>query len=89
VQIVARYAAPNAFALAFIGADNTGLDYRGGHLVPYPPAVILTTTTDADGQILAKDKGVGGSFDLFLQLAVVDAGAPQGIELSEAIELVR
>jgi hypothetical protein len=51
--------------------------------------VILTTTTDADGQILAKDQGVGGSFDLFLQLAVVDAGAPQGIELSEAIELVR
>ncbi len=89
VQIVARYAAPSAFALAFIGSDSTGLDYRGGHLVPYPPAWILATTTDVDGQILATGQGAGGSFDLFLQLAVVDAGAPQGIELSEAVELVR
>jgi hypothetical protein len=88
VQLVTRYAAPSSFALAFLGTDNTGLDYRGGKIVPFPPSWLYATATDAEGLLLCTDVGVGGSFDLFMQIAVVDATAPNGIELTEAVEIV-
>jgi hypothetical protein len=88
VQLVTRYAAPSSFALAFLGTDSTGLDYRGGKIVPFPPAWLYATATDAEGLLQCTDVGVGGSFDLFMQIAVVDASAPNGIELTEAVEIV-
>jgi hypothetical protein len=88
VQVTVRYAAPLQFAIAFISDVDTGRLYHGGTIVPWPPDKMITTATDSLGQVLVADLGPGGSFDLFLQLGVVDPSSPAQIELSNALEIV-
>jgi hypothetical protein len=88
-QLMVRYALPDALTLAFVGHVQGNLDYHGGTIVPFPPDLLVLTTTDHAGRILQTANGSGGSFDLFLQFVVLDPGADGGVAMTNALELVR
>ncbi len=79
-----------AFAPAFlvVGATNAPGPLKGGLLVPQPWAVIVPLTTDADGDIsIPGIAGGNGPAVLFLQCVLIDAGQPQGLGFSNALQV--
>jgi hypothetical protein len=88
-KIVLLDAAPQALALLFVSLSSDPRPFKGGTLVPAEPTFQLAIATDASGSItlcIAGSAGLPAGFDLVLQYAVVDAAAPQGVALSNAIQ---
>ena len=88
-KIVLLDAAPQALAMLFVSLSSDPQPFKGGTLVPAQPGFSVAIVTDETGSITL---GISGSanlpagYDLVMQYAVVDAAAPQGVALSNAIQ---
>jgi FtsP/CotA-like multicopper oxidase with cupredoxin domain len=74
-------------AIGFSSIDSAAF---GGTVVPSPDIVDGTITTDGNGDAtwnFVWPAGLASGSNMYLQVAFVDAGAPQGIALSNAIQL--
>ena len=80
-------AAPSATAALIVGASNASVPFFGGTLVPTPTSVILLPTSAAGTLDLpfVMVAGTPPGVQLWLQYAISDAAAVQGIALSNAI----
>lgn len=84
-----HFAAPLAPALLFLATASVPAPFKGGTLLAHPVTVLVPLATDAQGGFalsFAWPPGVPSGFSFVLQAAVADAGAPQGVALSNALE---
>jgi hypothetical protein len=83
-------AAPSATAVLFISVTNTPSSFKGGTLVTVPVLLALTVGTGLDGKNdlvwTSWPTGLPPSTALYFQYAIVDAAAPVGVSLSNALE---
>ena len=74
--------------ILFLTASSAPLPLKGGTLIPAPPAYALSVATSAAGEIVipfaAWPAGASG-LSLYFQYAIQDAGAVQGVALSNAL----
>jgi hypothetical protein len=81
-------AAPVAMAGLFYGFESRPFPFLGGTLAPNPFLGPVITATDRTGTIplsfLMADVLPGGT-ELWIQWAILDEGAPQGVALSNAV----
>ena len=82
-----RDALPGAPAWIVLGATAAPLPLFGGSLVPSPPIVVAPIPTDGLGGLTLGISGGGGPFDLYVQIGVLDFGAPAGLAFSNASRL--
>ena len=88
-KIVLLDAAPQALAMLFVSLSSDPQSFKGGTLVPAQPGFSVAIVTDASGSItlgLSGSANLPAGYDLIMQYAVVDAAAPQGVALSNAIQ---
>ena len=83
-------AAAGAPALFILALDSSPTPFKGGTLVAFPPAATLALTTDAQGEIeLAfQSPPLVPASKTFLQWAVADKSAAQGVALSNALKAI-
>lgn len=83
-------AVPLAPAVLFVATEQSPSPFKGGALVPVPPLAILPLITMpiGDTSIAWTDWPAGpyAGLSFYLQYAIVDAGAVQGIALSNALQ---
>ncbi len=81
-------AAPSALSVLYLSLSSTPTPFKGGTLLTVPPMFSLSFATDPAGQIVIPlpswPAGASG-MSLFFQWGIADAGAPQGIALSNAL----
>ena len=78
-----------AGATAFLVVSTTALPtpFKGGTLVPLPVLAAQPYVTSGSGTVLvANIPGGGGPISFFLQFAIQDAGQPQGLGFSNAVQ---
>jgi len=78
---------PSALSLLFVGLTESATPFKGGTLVPVPIALQVPLFTQPGGDLslgFTLPPGLTG-VDLYLQLAMTDAGAPLGVALSNAV----
>ncbi len=80
-------AAPNAGAVLFAGFTNNPTPFLGGDLVPVPFFVQVVLVTDGNGEVEFPVNGGGGPLSVFAQIAILDAGVPYGVAVSNALRL--
>ena len=81
-------APPSVPAALVLGATFGPAPFKGGQLVPVPWDVLVVTATDPAGELVLLDlPGGGGPLTAWLQVIHLDSGAPQGVGLSNALEL--
>lgn len=81
-------AAPNAPAAMLLGLQQNPTPFPPfGTLVPNPPALAVGFGTDATGGAALRVRRTGSATILYGQCAVVDAGGPGGIALSNALQI--
>lgn len=82
-------AAPGAAAALFVALASAPAPFKGGTLKPLPPlGGALVLATDGSGAItipFTMPAGVPPGTELWLQWALQDAAAPQGVALSNAL----
>jgi len=81
-------APPGAPAVLFGAAEPNAAPFMGGVLLPYPPALVVPLV--ADSPLVLATTLVGGlppGAALVLQVAVSDAGAVEGVALSNALQV--
>ncbi len=81
-------AAPSANCALFIAGASTPVPFKGGTLLPFPflPPVFLTTTATGTLPIpFVMPAGIPPGTQLWLQWAIQDAAAPNGVSLSNAL----
>jgi predicted outer membrane repeat protein len=81
-------ARPSAPAVCFVGFTKTLAPFKGGTLIPVPPAIAFSLTTDAGGSMVIPffwPLGLPSGFDLYFQYAVQDPAAVNGVALSNAL----
>jgi hypothetical protein len=86
--LVLTQAPPNVPAVLFLSMTSAPEPLKGGMLVPVPSIYELVTTTDASGTIAVAfpwPDGVPTGMEVYLQWGMVDAGATQGVALSNAL----
>lgn len=75
-------------ALLLAGVQANPTAFYGGLLVPLPPVLQVLLTTDANGEITIPGVPGGlGPVSVYAQFAVVDAAAPLGVGLSNALRI--
>lgn len=83
-------AASTAFSALFIGIDpNTPAAFKGGTLVPVPTFKAFFANTSGTGEILLPfvwPAGAPSGFNVYVQWAITDAGAINGVALSNALQ---
>ena len=87
--LVLSNAAPSAPAGLFVGLTNDPTSFKGGTLVPVPPALLLPFTTSAAGTVplaFPWPAGLPSAFSLYHQFAIQDAAAIHGVALSHALK---
>lgn len=88
-QLRLSQAAPLAPTLLFVATEDNPAPFRGGTLHPLPAALLVPLATDAGGGWLlpwpAWPAGVPAEQAFFLQPAIADAAAPQGVALGNAL----
>jgi hypothetical protein len=88
VTVELQAAAPSALATLFGSVASVPQPFKGGTLVPVPPLIARLLMTDAAGGIALAfaewPAGLSG-LTLDLQYAIQDAGAIQGVALSNAL----
>jgi hypothetical protein len=80
--------APNATAGLFLGFASTPVPFKGGTLLPFPFTIPLVLPTSPTGTItltFTMPTGLPSDVELWLQWAIQDAAAVQGIALSNAL----
>jgi len=85
-------AQPLAAAVLFVSPVSTPAAFKGGLLVPVPPVLASPLVTSVSGEVeLAWSAwpALGPGSTYFLHAAVADAGAPAGVALSNALQLVQ
>ena len=81
-------AQPLAPAMLFASVGNNPMPFKGGLLVPLPEMIIMPLSADFLGEIsLTGIEGGNGPASLYLQFVLADAGAPQGIGLSNVVRI--
>lgn len=81
-------APPAAPAWIAVGPSLNPTPLFGGLVVPVPPTAVLPFVTDGLGQVSVPDlNGGGGPATLFLQAVVLDGSLPQGIAISNALQV--
>jgi hypothetical protein len=88
-SIVLHNASPLALAALFLAFSSTPVPFMGGILQPFPFASLIVLMTSPTGTIampFTMPSGVPSDTRLWLQWAIQDAGAVQGVALSNAIE---
>ncbi len=78
-------------AVLFVAAASTPAPFKGGVLVPVPAPLPVALVTDGGGAILIGftwPSGVPQGTTVFLQCAIQDAGAVNGVALSNALEAI-
>jgi hypothetical protein len=85
-------AAASAPAVLFVSLASAPLAVAGGTLVPFPFLLELPVSTDHEGEAALEwtswPSGVPAGTEFYLQCAVLDDGAPQGVALSNALRAV-
>jgi hypothetical protein len=83
-----EHAAPSAPAGLLLATASAPAPFKGGVLVPGPVALVVGLVTDGQGAAVvaweAWPAGLAGS-QLHFQSAIADAGAVQGVALSNAV----
>jgi uncharacterized delta-60 repeat protein len=88
-SIVLHNANSSALAGLFLAFSSMPVPFMGGILQPFPFVSVFVATTSPTGTIavpFTMPSGVPTDTHLWLQWAIVDAGAVQGVALSNAIE---
>lgn len=82
-------AAPNAPAFLAISATSVPQPFMGGTLLAFPIAFSTIVSTDASGKfslpVASWPNSIPQGTKIYFQFAIADAGAPQGVALSNAI----
>lgn len=82
-------AAPSSSTAVFSGLASAPVPFKGGTLVPQlglvPPLFVMTSGLGALELSFVMPAGVASGTELWLQAAVADAAAPQGVALSNAL----
>jgi len=89
VVLALDHAPPSSLAMLFVGLSNAPTPFKGGMLVPVPALVSLALATGPSGSIalpFAWPAGLPSAFNLYYQFALPDAGAVQGVALSNALK---
>ena len=79
----------SSLAMLFVGASKAPTPFKGGLLVPVPPLVSMALATDPDGSLtlpFAWPAGLPAGLSLYYQVAISDAGAVNGVALSNALK---
>jgi len=82
-------AAPGAPALLLASLGSAPAPFKGGTLAALPPIAAVALAINGAGQVLLSFSWPGGvppATQLTLQYAIADAGAVQGVALSNAVE---
>lgn len=82
-------AATSAFTGLFIGLVNNPTPFKGGMLKPVPWLKLAFTNTTPGGTLalpFAMPFGVPSGTELWVQVAITDAGAPVGVAISNAVK---
>lgn len=90
-QILLEDAAPLAMAVLFVGVDTQPIrvPFKGGTIVIPAPTLQVVVATDRDGRYdiaIPASVGLPAGLDIVMQYAIVDAAAPQGVSLSNALQ---
>lgn len=88
-KLILKDAAPMSMAVLFVSLGSAPHAFKGGMLVPAAPTLDIVLFTDATGYIelpISASANLPAGFDLFMQYAVLDATAPQGVALSNALQ---
>jgi len=82
-------AAPLAYSALFVSLSSSPVPFKGGTLVTFPPNLQFTLFTDAFGLLTIGSASWPDFFpstlEIFFQVAILDAAAPQGVALSNAL----
>jgi Tol biopolymer transport system component len=81
-------AAPSAPCLLLVSLASTPVPFKGGTLYAFPPLTQLPFVTNGSGNILLPftwPSGVPKYLEIFFQYAILDAAAPNGVSLSNAV----
>jgi hypothetical protein len=84
-------AAPNALSLICLSLGSSPVPFKGGVLKAFPPILMLPIFTDSSGELqlpFFAPIETPSALQLTLQIAIVDAGAPKGVALSTALQVV-
>lgn len=88
-QLRLEQAAPLAPTLLFVAFEDAPTPFRGGTLHPLPAVLLLPLATDAGGGWLlpwpAWPADVPSGLSFYLQPAIADVAAPQGVALGNAL----
>jgi hypothetical protein len=82
-------AKPSSPAVLFLSLASAPAPFKGGQLVAFPVTLAVALATNGSGALLLPytwPAGVPGGLSLYLQYAVQDAAAPQGVSLSSALK---
>jgi hypothetical protein len=83
------YAAPDASGVMFIATSSVPMPFKGGTVLPVPTLVgPIPMATDSEGKLSLSYRtppGMPADTDLWIQFAIQDAAAIQGVSLSNAI----
>jgi FG-GAP-like repeat len=80
----------NAISALLIGTAAGNLPFFGGTLVPFPIIAQVNISTDAKGEVAfpyVMPATIPGGLDIYLQWAISDAAAVQGVALSNGLKL--
>jgi hypothetical protein len=81
-------AKPSSPALLFVALSSAPIPFKGGVLVANPSLLAVPLITNGSGALTLNytwPSGVPGGTSLYLQYAVKDLAAPQGVSLSNAL----
>lgn len=80
-------AAPNAPAALFFSTSSGAVPFKGGTIKPFPFFTPITLATNGNGAILLPFTmpTTPSGTEIWLQIAIADAGAPVGVALSNAL----
>jgi hypothetical protein len=87
-QLDLTNAAPNTFAGVFWSTTATPLPFFGGTLLPFPFNGPILLGTDGSGALsvpFSLPVGIAPGTRLYVQVGVLDAAAPEGVSLSNAV----
>ncbi|RKY21438.1 MAG: hypothetical protein DRQ55_04235, partial [Planctomycetota bacterium] len=83
-------AAPGALSLLFVALSSTPVTFKGGMLIAFPPVadggLFVTGGAGGLGLPFVMPPGLPASTELWVQWAIQDAAAVQGVALSNAIK---
>jgi len=85
------HAAPSALSLICLSIGSVPVPFKGGLLKAFPPILLLPIFTDGSGELQLPyfaPPETPSALQIVVQVAIVDAGAPKGVALSTALQVV-